>query len=147
MTNVVQSGEKQLEAAGQAVAVRGDDADERVEDGGSAEAESWWRSWRRASPVLLVVIPFLALMWQVQASSNGQRQEIGGLRQEMRQEIGGLRQEIGGLRQELVGIRATQLEMVERLSRIEGFLGIGMPDEVADQAPGAGFADSSGGGE
>ncbi len=88
------------------------------------------------SPVLPAAIALLVLIWALQASSD----EI----QEIRQQIGGLRRE---MRKELGEIRATQLEMGERLSRIEGFLGIGMPDEVADQAPGAGFADSAGGGE
>ncbi len=60
------------------------------------------------------------------------------LRQSLREEIlagqEAIRQE---MRRELSDIRSVQLEMFERLSRIEGFLGIGMPEDAAARAPGA----------
>ena len=51
--------------------------------------------------------------------------------------ISGLRTE---LKQEIREMRADVADVKERLARIEGFLGIGMPAEAAATAPGAGFA-------
>ncbi len=48
------------------------------------------------------------------------------------------------LSRQIEEIRSVQLEMAERLSRIEGFLGIGMPAEAAEQAPGAHLAHNEG---
>jgi len=59
----------------------------------------------------------------------------------MREGDASLRQEI---HQELAEIRTLQIDMVQRLSRIEGFLGIGLPPDTAPHAPGTDLAGSAG---
>ncbi len=44
------------------------------------------------------------------------------------------------LREEIRELRADVADIKERLARIEGFLGIGMPAEAAASAPGARLA-------
>ncbi len=66
-----------------------------------------------------LVAGILGIIWYLQRS-------ISGLRTELKQEIGELRSDV--------------TDVKERLARIEGFLGIGMPAEAAAAAPGAGLA-------
>ena len=49
-------------------------------------------------------------------------QGLAGLRQEMRQELAGLRQELAGLRQELADLRQQVGELRERMAKLEGSL-------------------------
>lgn len=70
---------------------------------------------------------------EFRAEISGLRAEIGGLRAEMREEIAALRAEIAALRD---AVNANS----QRLSRIEGYLGVGMPPEAAAMAPGVRFA-------
>ncbi|WP_420626646.1 hypothetical protein [Candidatus Poriferisodalis sp.] len=65
------------------------------------------------------------------------RGEISELRDELRGEIGGVRDEIAGVRDELGTVRSIVVENGQRLARIEGYLGIGMPSEAATAAAGA----------
>ncbi|MCY4518183.1 MAG: hypothetical protein OXB99_13210 [Acidimicrobiaceae bacterium] len=76
--------------------------------------------------VISMAVAVLAIVWHQQRSTER-------LRIEMRAEIGALRTEIGALRTDVNEIR-------ERLARIEGYLGIGMPTEAAAAAAGAGLA-------
>ncbi len=75
------------------------------------------KPWQIAAAVLAVVLSVLGFMWQMQAG-------------------------LGGIRQEVAEIRTLQIEIVQRLSRIEGFLGIGLPPDAAEHAPGAHLRDS-----
>ena len=120
-----------------------------------------------------MVLAAVAIVWHQQRSIDklraemrdeigGLRAEIGGLRDEMHAEIGGLRAEmhaeIGGLRAEMhaefaslrdemhaefASLRAEVASNGQRLARIEGYLGIGMPPETAAVAAGAALAESA----
>ena len=79
--------------------------------------------------VISMAVAVLAIVWHQQRSTER-------LRSEMRAEIAALRAEVGA---ELGGLRADVNEVRERLARIEGFLGIGIPAEAAAAAAGAGF--------
>ncbi len=72
--------------------------------------------------MLLGVLTFVGRM------TKSLRGEIGGLRDEMRGEIGGLRGEIGGLRdevhREISSLRDEVRDTNVRLGRVEGHLGI-----------------------
>ncbi|WP_419838241.1 hypothetical protein [Candidatus Poriferisodalis sp.] len=101
--------------------------------------------------VVSVAVAVLAIVWHQQRSTERlraeMRSEIGALRTEMQSEIGALRtemrSEIGALRtemrSEISGLRASVDEIRERLARIEGYLGIGIPAEAAAGAAGAGL--------
>ena len=56
-----------------------------------------------------------------------------------------MKQEFAELRAEIAALRTVVADNSQRLSRIEGFLGIGMPPETAANAPGAGLAAASAG--
>ena len=66
-----------------------------------------------------LVAGILGIIWYLQRS-------ISSLRTELKQEIRELRADVADVK--------------ERLARIEGFLGIGMPAEAAAAAPGAGLS-------
>ncbi len=66
-----------------------------------------------------LVAGIVALIWHQQRSINNLRKELKG---------------------EIAELRADVTDVKERLARIEGFLGIGMPAEAAAAAPGAGLA-------
>ncbi|MCY4162723.1 MAG: hypothetical protein OXE93_00665 [bacterium] len=72
---------------------------------------------------------------------NTLRNDMNTLREELRTE---LREEINALRNDMnQGFQAIHIQLTEhgqRLSRIEGFLGIGIPAEVAERAAGAHFS-------
>ncbi|MYE76631.1 MAG: DUF1640 domain-containing protein [Acidimicrobiaceae bacterium] len=61
---------------------------------------------------------------------DGLRTEMGELRAEISNEIDGLRTEMGELRAEIGELRVLVVENGQRLARIEGFLGIGIPDSA-----------------
>jgi len=75
------------------------------------------------------------------------RGEIASVEASLRAEIASLRAEIASvvasLRAVIAEIRNLLFEVVERLSRIEGFLGLWMPAEAAARAPGASLAGSA----
>lgn len=101
--------------------------------------------------LVALAVGVLGLVWHQQRSIDKlraeMRQEIGSLRAEMGEEIGSLRaemrEEIGSLRaemrEEIGSLRAEVAANGQRLARIEGYLGIGMPDKAAAAAAGAGF--------
>ena len=74
-----------------------------------------------------------AIIWNQQQTTDSLRTELRaeiirvetGLRAEFSSEIGGVRTEMGEL-------RAQVAENGERLARIEGFLGIGIPDPAPE---------------
>lgn len=73
--------------------------------------------------IVTVAVAALAIVWN-------QQRTVAALRTEMREEIAALRTEISALRTEVAANG-------ERLSRIEGYLGIGMSAEAAAGAAGA----------
>ncbi len=95
--------------------------------------------------IVTVAVAVLAIVWNQQrtvaALRSEMRTEIATLRTEMREEIGALRgemrEEIGVLREEIGALRTEVAANGERLSRIEGYLGIGMSAEAAAGAAGA----------
>lgn len=91
--------------------------------------------------LIAIVAGVLGIIWSQQTSIDNLRAELTAdinrvettLRAEFSAEIGGLRTEIGGLRAELsaeiAGLRTEVAENSQRLARIEGHLGIGVPDD------------------
>ena len=92
--------------------------------------------------LVTLAVGILGLVWYQQRS-------IASLRAELKQEFADLRaelkQEFADLRAEITALRAVVADNSQRLSRIEGFLGIGMPPEAAAIAPGARWAAASAG--
>ncbi len=97
--------------------------------------------------MLAVVLGVFAIIWNQQQTTDSLRNEmhseISALRTEMRAEISALRTEINteisalraemraeisALRTEIAELRAEVRSNGERLARIEGFLGIGIPE-------------------
>ena len=78
---------------------------------------------------------------ELREDMNTLRNDMNTLREELRTE---LREEINALRNDMnQGFQAIHIQLTEhgqRLSRIEGFLGIGIPAEVAERAAGAHFS-------
>ena len=77
--------------------------------------------WPQLIPIaqlVAVILGVLAIIWN-------QQQTTDSLRSELRAEIGGVRTEMGELRAEVS-------ENGQRLARIEGFLGIGIPDSAQE---------------
>ncbi len=105
------------------------------------------KPWQVAAAVLAVVITVLGFMWQMQTGLSGIREEVREGDASLRQELYGIREEVregdASLRQEIAEIRTLQIQIVDRLSRIEGHLGVGLPDDLAERAPGAGWAGSA----
>ncbi|WP_428120137.1 hypothetical protein [Candidatus Poriferisodalis sp.] len=77
-----------------------------------------------------MVLAAMAIVWHQQRSNDK-------LRDDVRNEIGGIRNETGGIRNELAVVHSVATENGQRLARIEGYLGIGMPAEAAAGAAGA----------
>ena len=119
---------------------------------GPAVASQRWPQLLPIAQLVAIVAGVLGIIWSQQTSIDNLRAEltadinrvettlraefsaeIGGLRTELSAEIDGLRTEIGGLRTELSaeidGLRAEVAENSQRLARIEGHLGIGIPDD------------------
>jgi len=115
---------------------------------GTRRYSTWLAGVRPVLGPLTVVLALLALMWQQQSGFNSINDridtQIADLRSELSAEISDLRAEmraeIAEIRIELNEIRRILFDVVERLSRIEGFLGLGMSAEAAARAPGAGLA-------
>ena len=114
--------------------------------------------------LVTLAVGILGLVWYQQRSIASLRaelkQEFADLRAELKQEFAELRtkqendiqslraelkQEFAELRAEITALRAVVADNSQRLSRIEGFLGIGMPPEAAAIAPGARWAAASAG--
>ena len=98
-------------AASEAFIVRGEGSPTAT---GPVAASPRWPQLIPMAQLLAVVLGVLAIIWN-------QQQTTDSLRSELRAEIGGVRTEIGELRAEVS-------ENGQRLARIEGFLGIGIPE-------------------
>lgn len=81
--------------------------------------------------MVTLVAGILAIIWYLQRS-------IGGLRTELKGDNAELKAELKG---DLGSLQAAVIDIGQRLARIEGFLGIGMPAETARGAAGARYAD------
>ena len=102
-----------------------------------------WPQLMPAAQVVAVVLGVLAVIWNQQQTTDGLRTELraeitqleASLRTELRAEItqleASLRSEIAGLRSEIASLRSEVRSNGERLARIEGFLGIGIPETAA----------------
>ncbi len=97
-------------------------ADATAEPGQSTALQRW--------PQIIPIAQLVAVILGVFAIIWNQQQTIDNLRSEFRSE---LRNEIGAVRTEIGELRAEVSENGQRLARIEGFLGIGMPDQEAER--------------
>ncbi|MCE2512381.1 MAG: hypothetical protein J4F50_07470 [Acidimicrobiia bacterium] len=123
-------------------------ADPTAAVAGSSAASQRWPQLIPIAQLVAVVLGVFAIIWNQQQTTDNLRKELSaeitrvetGLRAEFSNEIGGLRtefsNEIGGLRtefsNEIGGLRAAVAENGQRLARIEGFLGIGIPDAAPE---------------
>ena len=146
-------------AASDALSVEGDStAAAGVGASGAATAsESGTASGRRAqlmpvAQLVAVVVGVLTIIWNQQQSTDSLRtelrDEISGVETSLRAEIArvetSLRAEIARvetslraeLRDEIGKLRDEVSENGQRLARIEGFLGIGIPSDGPEPAPG-----------
>ena len=80
-------------------------------------------------PLLIPIAQLVAVVLGVLAIIWNQQQTTDSLRAELKAEISDVRT---GLRAELAGLRAEVSENGQRLARIEGFLGIGIPDAAPE---------------
>ena len=110
----------------------------------SSAASPRWPQLIPLAQLVAVVLGVFAIIWNQQQTTDSLRTELSahiirvetGLRAEISDEIGGLSAHIirveTGLRAEISdeigGLRAEVAENGQRLARIEGFLGIGVPD-------------------
>ena len=103
---------------------------------GSAVASQRQPQLLPVAQLVAIVAGVLGIIWSHQTSIDNLRTELTAdinrvettLRAELSAEIGGLRTEIGGLRTEVA-------ENSQRLARIEGRLGIGVPDNPTAMSP------------
>ena len=93
--------------------------------------------WPHLIPIaqlLAVVLAVFAIIWNQQQATDNLRTELStveaGLRAEISSVEAGLKAEISALRAEISELRVEVSENGQRLARIEGFLGIGVPDEA-----------------
>lgn len=105
-------------AASEAFSVQGEDspttADPVAVASGPVAASPRWPQLIPIAQLLAVILGVLGIIWH-------QQQTTDSIRSELRSEINGVRTEMGELRAEVA-------ENGQRLARIEGFLGIGIPD-------------------
>ena len=93
-------------------------ADPTTAAAGASAGSQRWPQLIPIAQLIAVVLGVLAIIWN-------QQQTTDSLRAELRSEIDGVRTEIGELRAEVS-------ENGQRLARIEGFLGIGIPDSFQE---------------
>lgn len=106
-------------AASEAFTVQGEDSPTTA---GPVTASPRWPQLIPMAQLVAVILGVLAIIWN-------QQQAIDGLRNELRTE---LRTEIGLVRTELGELRTEVAANGQRLARIEGFLGIGIPDAAPE---------------
>jgi len=96
--------------------------------------------------LVALAVGILTLIWHQQRSIAALRAEfkadMAALRAEFKADIAELRAElkadIAELKGDIAELRLVVIGNGERLARIEGYLGIGMPEEAAATAAGAG---------
>lgn len=109
-----------------------------------AAAAPRWPQLIPIAQLLAVVLGVFAIIWNQQQTTDNLRAElraeISDVETGLKAEISQLRLEINGvetrLGAEISELRAEVAENGQRLARIEGFLGIGVPE---DAAPGGGL--------
>ncbi len=81
--------------------------------------------------ILTVLVAVLGIIWHQQRSIEKLRDDftkaIDGVRDDFNRAVDGLREDHNGLRQDFNRLREEVVNNGQRLARIEGFLGIGMP--------------------
>ncbi len=95
-----------------------------------------------------LLVSVLAIIWHQQRSNDKLRRELRRefrrdnrkLRREFRREHAKLHADHGELRRAFERLAEIVVDNGRKLARIEGFLGIGMPDPAAASAPGAAMA-------
>lgn len=107
-------------AASEALGVQGEDSSTTASP---VAASPRWPQLIPIAQLIAVVLGVLAIIWNQQQTTDSLRTE---LRAEINQVETGLRAEIGELRAEVT-------ENGRRLARIEGFLGIGIPNPAAPE--------------
>ena len=123
-------------AASEALSVQGESPAAGPELAAGTASSAAWPRWPQLMPIaqlVAVVLGVFAIIWNQQQTTDSLRTELRaeiirvetGLRAEFSSEIGGVRTEMGEL-------RAQVAENGERLARIEGFLGIGIPDPAPE---------------
>ncbi len=94
--------------------------------------------------LVTLVAGILGIVWYLQRSISGLRveikQDIAALRAELKAEIAAVSDRIDGTNDRIDRLQSAVSDNGQRLARIEGYLGIGMPAEAAARAAGAGFA-------
>ena len=101
----------------------------------SSASQPRWPQLMPIAQLVTVVLAVFAIIWHQQQTIDSLRTELRadiirvetGLRAEFSNEIGALRAELSN---EIDGLRVLLVENGERLARIEGFLGIGIPDST-----------------
>ena len=83
-----------------------------------------------AVQAVTLVLAVLAIIWHQQRTTEKLRDDFTQANDRLRNEIAANGQRITNLHSELTANG-------QRLARIEGFLGVGMPPEVGEQAAGA----------
>ena len=123
-------------AAPEALSVPGDStatASEAAVVPGASIASQRWPQLIPIAQLVAVVLGVLGIIWNQQQTTDSLRTE---LRDEINQVEAALRaelsSEIGGVRTELAELRVEVSENGQRLARIEGFLGIGIPDTAPE---------------
>ena len=112
-------------AASEALSVQGESPAAGPEPAAGTASSAAWPRWPQLMPIaqlVAVVLGVFAIIWN-------QQQTTDSLRTELRAEISGLRAEFSN---EISGLQAQVTENGERLARIEGFLGIGIPDPAPE---------------
>ena len=132
----------------EALSVHGDSpaatADPTAAVAGSSAASQRWPQLIPIAQLVAIILGVFAIIWNQQQSIDSLRTELTAdinrvettLRAELsaeigelRTEIGQLRTEIGQLRTEIGELRTEVAENSQRLARIEGYLGIGVPED------------------
>jgi uncharacterized protein HemX len=83
-------------------------------------------------PQLIPIAQLIAVVLGVAGIIWHQQQTTDNLRTELRTEIAGVETRLGA---EITSLRAEVAENGQRLARIEGFLGIGVPDVSLPSSP------------
>ena len=122
-------------AASEALNVRGEGSATTADPAAVPEAAAAPR-WPQLIPIaqlLAVILGVMAIIWNQQQTTDNLRTElraeISGVETGLKAQISGVRTELGA---EIGGLRVEVSENGQRLARIEGFLGIGVPDDAAE---------------
>ncbi|MXZ96073.1 MAG: hypothetical protein F4Y99_09130 [Acidimicrobiaceae bacterium] len=137
-------------AASEVLSVQGESTAAGPEPAAVPASNAAWPRWPQLIPIaqlVAVVLGVFAIIWNQQQTTDSLRTElnteVAGLRADITRVETGLRAEFSN---EIGELRVLVAENGERLARIEGFLGIGIPDSAKEQARAAAGDDLSPGG-